>query len=1107
MSNFITNSGESDLKSRLNVIIKESRELKFLVGFFYFSGIDEIFSSLESNPDVTLRILVGMNVDITNYGLFETAHLGDKSAEEVTSEYFESLKQGMLDPKLDTPRFYRQVIYLLEMIKNGKLVIRKTHSPNHSKLYLFNLSETQIVKNKMFITGSSNLTSPGLSTQGEFNVEISDYGFDEAEEYFDNLWKDSVEITEYAAARDELIRILTVETHAREISPFEAFLLVMKKYLETFEQQEVSANLETLLLKNNYFPYKYQIDAVRQGLSILEKQNGLIIADVVGLGKSIIASSIASELKQRGIVICPPGLVGDKERTFGWTKYLEEFGLHDWEVWSSGDLEKVDAFVKNVEGFQVVIVDEAHRFRNQDTQAYESLKNICRGKKIVLLTATPFNNSPSDILSLLKLFTIPKDSELGVENNLVIQFSYFKGVFERLAFIKKYWNSSDAQKKTKAIAYYNSFFGDEPFDLRLLSARTRTLANQIRQVIEPVTIRRNRLDLLNNPDYAKEVTELSTVSDPREWFFTLSHEQSNFYSRVIADYFGDPENGGRFKGAIYRPFHYEQQGMGSSPDGENRHFTQQQNLFDFMRRLMVKRFESSFGSFRKSIENFKQITETSLDFIEKHGVYLLDRKLMEKIYSLDLEEVELEFKKYEESILRGQMPKNHKKYIIEEFERSSEFVSDIRSDISLFNEILTELDTLNLVKNDPKSICLVENTREVLSRPPLAGEPKRKVVIFTEYSDTVSYLETKLVEHFGERVLVVKGNLSNSLISDISKNFDASSKTQEDRYDIVLCTDKLSEGFNLNRAGIVINFDIPWNPVRVIQRLGRINRISKRVFSELNIVNFFPTEIGSNLVKSREIAMNKMFLIHAALGEDSKIFDIDELPSAAGLYQRILQNPDTIETESFYTRVLREFTELKFKYPEIVNSLENIPPRIKVAKLGTSEKLFVIYKKEQIFVYESLKNNDGFSTRVTSLEEIFEEIRSSFGEPSLPWNSEQFWEMYESIDKHREFKSSPLNDQSLEQRALNSIESLIRHFRENDQEFIGFLLDLKRDIISYGTLPDYTLRRISNLTFDSEDLMKLREQLGVNYLVLEKLHKRQSKKETIIAIESKTIHV
>lgn len=152
----------------------------------------------------------------------------------------------------------------------------------------------------------------------------------------------------------------------------------------------------------------------------------------------------------------------------------------------------------------------------------------------------------------------------------------------------------------------------------------------------------------------------------------------------------------------------------------------------------------------------------------------------------------------------------------------------------------------------------------------------------------------------------------------MNENFDASYERQEDKYDILLSSDKISEGFNLNRAGMVINYDIPWNPVRVIQRVGRINRISKKVFDGLYIVNFFPTEKGAELVRSREIAGSKMFLIHNTLGEDAKIFDIDEEPTPAGLYERIRQNPDKMEEESFYTKMLKRFLEVKKENPQLI---------------------------------------------------------------------------------------------------------------------------------------------------------------------------------------------
>jgi len=171
---------------------------------------------------------------------------------------------------------------------------------------------------------------------------------------------------------------------------------------------------------------------------------------VVGLGKTIIACSIAYELRKRGVIICPPGLKGDpKLKDAGWNMYKEQFRLHDWEVWSLGELDKLQT--QMIEGklddIEIVIVDEAHRFRNQDTHSYEYLKNICRGKIVILLSATPFNNRPEDILSLLSLFITPKNSSISLDDNLARKFREFKYFFDRLGYINKYYNSPDEDKK------------------------------------------------------------------------------------------------------------------------------------------------------------------------------------------------------------------------------------------------------------------------------------------------------------------------------------------------------------------------------------------------------------------------------------------------------------------------------------------------------------------------------------------------------------------------------------------------------------------------------------------------------------------------------------
>ena len=1112
IKNFITNSPTKQLKNRINELILRSEELKFLVGFFYFSGLKELYEGLRSNSDVKMKVLVGLNVDKTNYGLIEYAENLDISDDENLFQFLQSIKKSINTEIFDTKNFYEQVRFFLELINQDRLIIRKTFRPNHAKLYIFKLEPSQ-VKKALFITGSSNLTSAGLSWEQEFNVEISDYGVEEAEEYFDNLWNNAVKITENNANKQKLIETLENQTLIKQLSPFEAYVLVLKSYLETFTPKEVADDaIKSILEKNVFIPYRYQIDAVKQALDIIEKNNGIIIADVVGLGKTLIACLVARQLRKRGVVLCPPAIIGDEklERS-GWKWYLEKFGLYDWKVESVGmlDNENFVNSIKELKDIEVIIVDEAHRFRNEDTKSYEQLKNLCRNKIVILLTATPFNNRPGDILSLLKLFVTPKKSTITLENNLADRFRIFKSTFDRLSYIKKYFNSPDEERRKKAQNYFKALFGTDEIDLKIVKNRTNYLAKQIRDVIEPVTMRRNRLDLQKNPFYKDEVKDLTKVADPQEWFYELSKEQSKFYDEVIS-YFNHPEDGGKFKGAIYRPFEYKidlkDKENNKLPEEDKRSYQQQRNLYDFMRRLLVKRFESSFGAFSKSIENFKNVTEHCLRFINKTQKFILDRDLLEKIWTLELDEIEKELAEYAKKITEGVYPKNHEIYDVNKFKYKKEFYEDIKSDIYLFEEILNKLSELNLVSNDPKLEHLIIKVDEWLKK-----ELQRKIIIFSEYIDTINYLKEPLAKNFNDRVLVVAGDLSKSKIEEINKNFDASypEKGKRDDYDILLCTDKISEGFNLNRAGLVVNYDIPWNPVRVIQRVGRINRIGKKVFDEIYIANFFPTEKGAELVKSREIAAQKMFLIHNALGEDAKIFDIDEEPTPSELYQRVQQNPDELETESFYTKVLNQYEEIKNKYPEVIESIKDCPPRVKVAKQADKDELIVFIKKRKLYI-QQINYDSQNKPQPVILEEIVDRIRCSKEEKLLEL-SNNFWNKYEIIKEMRE-ERLPIPEQSLEQKALNNIKTLLNINNENLTPFKDFLRTLREDIIDYGTLSDYTLRRIVNLKFSYneidntiEELSKLKDELGENYLLKEKERNKTLRKEIIIAIENQKI--
>jgi len=1131
MNNFITNSGTENLKKRLIELIKESKELKFLVGFFYFSGIRELYESIKNNPDVVIKVLVGLNVDLINYKLVEyETDYSKTSNNQVNEEFLEEIKKSLNTDFFDSKEIIEQFKFFIELIKNGRLIIRKTITPNHAKLYIFKLNATQIGRSEIFITGSSNLTKPGLRDQNEFNVEISDYGFENAEEYFDSLWEDAIKISEDNEFKQRLIEVLEKNTLIREITPFEAYALVLKIYLESFSKKEVGESLFKLLEENGYKKYKYQLDAIEQALTIIEKYNGVILADVVGLGKTIIACAIAKELGQRGVIICPPGLIGDaKKKDGGWNMYKDQFKLYDWEVWSLGDLESLYKYVNKSNDIKVVIIDEAHRFRNEDTKGYELLKNICRDKKVILLTATPFNNKPKDILSLLKLFITPKKSQITLDNNLADRFKTFAGMFDRLSDIRKNWDSSDKRKRDRAFSNFKSLFEEEfnlanpKESLSKVKNKSHYLAKQIRSVIEPIIIRRNRLDLQENPNYKDEIKELSKVADPIEWLYELDKEQSEFYDEVIRYYFGSPEEGGRFKGAIYRPFEYEIERDKIEKDElnieENRQFQQQRNLYDIMRRILVKRFESSIGAFYQSLKNFEKAHNIVFEFFKRTNKHILDRDLIENIYEKSDEEIEKALEEYSQKIKDGQYPKNYKVYDFSKSKNKEKFLNDIDSDLNLFKELIQKVEKLNFLNNDPKLKKLIDGIQNQIKK-----EPERKIVIFSEYADTVKHIN-KFIENeklFNRRVLTIfGGDLGKKDLVSIYENFDASYKEQKNDYDILLTTDKLSEGFNLNRAGMVINYDIPWNPVRVVQRLGRINRVSKKVFDELYIINFFPTEKGAAIDKSREIAANKMFLIHNTLGEDSKIFDIDEEPSPAKLYQRLQANPDKQEESSFYTKALNIFSDIERRYPEVINSLNSFPPRVKVGKRFNENELLVFLKKERIFVLSAKTDNEE-KDNIYSLpvEEAVEKIKCDFGEKRLEL-SESFWDNYKKIKEYKEYKYIPQSEQSLEEKARSNLKTIIYNNLDSEilekyekelSESKNFLKSLLEDIEDYGTLPDYTLRRIANLDFSKDkikeslnEISRLREELGDDYLEKEKQKYKELQKEIIVAIENQKI--
>ena len=1114
-----------------------------LVGFFYFSGVRVMAEAFRDRPDMTLRVLVGMEADLHLGELVEICREdGGASNETIKEKFRESLRKIVGSDFADKQAFHERLGIFIDLLENGRMDIRKTRDPNHAKLYIFELDESQVGSRKYWITGSSNFSEPGLMRRDELNVQIGDFGEQEVQEYFDRLWEESVPLAATEGDKQVIIKILKEASVAADITPFEAYYLVLQNYIEHQQTKLKELQVDNILKEAGFKKYRYQVDAVAQACARLDAYGGIIIADVVGLGKSIIGGLIGALRAKRGLIVCPPGLMGDpKGDAGGWYEYKTKFKLHGWEIWSRGKLDDLEDKLKHDNAFDMVIVDEAHNFRNERTEDYEKLANICYGKEVVLLTATPYNNRPSDLLALLRLFSSLKKSPFVAGGDMEMRFAFFISRFKSISALRKLLayrkkHPEGAKDLQRAITVLLKDCGIEPLGCDFgnnekktqaeIERVSRKVARQMRQVMEKIVIRRNRLDLLSDPDYKTEIDSLSTVQDPKEQFFELTEEQNVFYDKVINDYFGEK---GAFHGAIYHPQAYLKSKEGTDEA--------QESLYHMLLSRLVQRFESSFGAFRKSIESVKKSLEISLKFVEKMHVFLYSRKAMEQVLLLDddadreeamLKAIEEQKAKYEKKGVKTQNAISYN--ITSDGFDGKEFKKHIKEDIALLGDILKEVASLELESKDPKAASLVNAIGKVLdgTHPDIVaepGSPKRKIIVFSTFTDTIRHIEKLVSKKFPGRAVSVTGaNFGKERAVEVKRNFDASFEEESDDFDILLATDKLSEGFNLNRAGVVVNYDIPWNPTRVIQRVGRINRIGKKVFDNLYIFNFFPTARGDAIVANRQIAEDKMFAIHKILGEDSKIFSMDEEPTAAGLYAKLSHFGEDEEI-SFYTNAKKKYLAarraIEKHSPESFERIKGFPNNVKTAWEGAPKETILLRRNGPSF-FALAYGNDSGNVEEIALEDAIGRLECEWDTPCVGF-SEEFWRLPNPDDPSRpkdgvyamlkNYKpkggvgsAKNLSDSALAISVINWIKSRLP---ETLRKFAG---DVVEDIQNYGTIPTQTIRKIKEIgnakqkeeekVKDLEALLgNLLEIRGVDYLDEQK--KRYEKDAVIVTVEKR----
>ncbi len=911
-TNFFTNEKENTLLEKIEGVFKYRKVHFFdaLVGYFRASGYFRIRKFIQQTPKI--RILVGINVDKLTYQANRQGLLFNPSEEKTQEEFFDEIKRNIQEAKYDK-EVEDGMYQFIEDIMTGRITMRIHPKQNiHAKIYIFREEVYHPHGYGSVITGSSNLTEAGLEKNFEFNVELRyDDDIQFATETFEKLWAESVEID-----------ISHIEKIKREsylnpdFTPYEVYLKFLLEYFGKsidFDPNSVSD------LPNGYKKLSYQIDAVNDGYAKMMKHNGFFLSDVVGLGKTVVSALIAKKFffsngfpayRSHTLIIVPPAMQASWEAT------LSEFKLDNFKVITNGSLHKI----QNPELYDLIIVDEAHKFRSDTASMYTELQKLCKtqakhydgslhDKKVILVSATPLNNKPEDIANLVYLFQDSKDSTLE-EGNLQ---KFFREQIDRYNKLKKQKNISLIAEEIKAIY-----------------ERIRV------KVVEPLTVRRTRTDLMENDAYKQDLLkqgiQFPEVKAPCKIYYQLDDRLDDLYDKTIM-YLSDQNNGLQYY--RYQAIKY------LKPDKKNKYKKADMisvQLAKIMKTLLVKRIDSSFYAFKQSLKRYYNANQIMLNMFEKGTIYIAPNLKVNELLSEDKEEDLI--KLIEEA--RDTDPTI-------EICTPNDFVEGFKDGIEADNKILKELVKLwDEVDSDPKLDIFIDYLKTRLFDKEINQEGK--LVIFSESKETTKYLSDSLRENGFDHILTVQSDNRDTQMPILLANFDANYKGEKKNdFNIVISTEVLAEGVNLHRANVIVNYDTPWNSTRLMQRIGRVNRIGSSA-KAIYIFNFFPTSKVNNDIELEKKAKMKLFAFHAALGEDSQIYSTDETPESFGLFDK---NIDEERDEKL--RYLMWLRQLKAENPDLIKRINKLPLRARVGRksklLPGSTIVFIRNKRRDAFTF------------------------------------------------------------------------------------------------------------------------------------------------------------
>ncbi|MBI3392580.1 MAG: helicase [Nitrospirae bacterium] len=861
------------LVDHLKRILETSERARFAVGYLFLSGLTSVAKRLLNLKE--LRLLIGNTTNKETVELLAEGYKRlDLAAEEIEKQVYPKRSEAGKIAKETAGNLRNSVEWmdqtddaqgliagLIRMIEEKRLkVCIYTKGRLHAKAYIcdygkvFDLVGNEVERHEkgIAVVGSSNLTLAGLTHNTELNVLVQgNQNHKELVRWFDDLWKEAQEFDE------TLMTELKASWAAAQVRPYDIYMktlyALVRDRLENEDEQE-------LLWDDDIFRKlaSFQKVAVRQAIQIVRDYGGAFVSDVVGLGKSYIGAAIVKHFERtehaRPLIVCPAPLVEM------WERYNEVYQLNA-RVLSMGFLredeeEGVARLLNRYKDRDFVLVDESHNLRHPDTQRYKIVQTfLSTGRRCCFLTATPRNKSAWDVYHQIKLFHQDDRTDLPVDPpNLKEYFRLIDRTERKLPDLLA--NILVRRTRQHILRWYG-------FD-----AETH----------EPVDPSRFR-------DYLEGKRKVYVLVGGKHQFFprrdleTIEYSIEDTYQGLyheLRGFLGKPRKGKPPKTAPVGEITYARYGLWHYVNAEKQKkepYTNLQragaNLRGLMRILLFKRFESSVYAFRETMKRLLKIHQAFLNSLDA-GVVPAGEDAQAILYESDI---------LEEGDLVDALREVSKRYDANDFDVKT-LRMHIEHDIELLQKILELVSPIT-----PDKDAKLQMLKKRLADKPLRGA---KRLIFTQYADTAKYLFANLNSDGkdAEVEVIFSGDKSKErIVGRFAPRANPEYRFSRGEAELmtVIATDVLAEGLNLQDCDNIINYDLHWNPVRLIQRFGRIDRIGsehERIFG----FNFLPeTGIEANL-KLHEKLERRIQEIHDTIGEDSEILDRTERLNPEAMY-------------------------------------------------------------------------------------------------------------------------------------------------------------------------------------------------------------------------------